>query len=77
MFEFAMLQFAVPKAGSYAMKEKCSIVIMDNCGIHYSERVFKAIRRSEGIVMFLPYVNFVLLITKMNFSTYYFLLLYF
>ena len=53
MFEFVMLQFVVPKVGSYAMKEKCSIVIMDNCGIHYSERVFNAVRRKGGIVMFL------------------------
>ena len=28
-------------------EEKCSIVIMDNCGIHYSERVFNAIRRKR------------------------------
>ena len=62
MFEFVMLQ-KIPKVGSYPMKEECSIVIMDNCGLHYSERIFNAIRRKGGIVTYLPYVNFVLLVS--------------
>lgn len=54
MFEFAMEYFVIPKVGSFARHEQCSIVIMDNCAIHFSERVFDLIRGKGGIVMFLP-----------------------
>ncbi|XP_028413105.1 uncharacterized protein LOC114535964 [Dendronephthya gigantea] len=54
LFEFAMVNFVIPKVGSFAKHEKCSIIIMDNCNIHFSERVFNQIREKGGIVMFLP-----------------------
>ena len=53
-FEFAMEHFIVPCVGSVAQKEPCSVVIMDNCNIHYSEAVFTAVRNRGGIVIFLP-----------------------
>ena len=54
MFEFAMEYFIIPMVGSFARNEKCSIVIMDNCNIHFSESIFDHIREKGGIVMFLP-----------------------
>ncbi|KAK3703424.1 hypothetical protein QZH41_014259 [Actinostola sp. cb2023] len=53
-FEFAMEQFVVPHVGSIARSEQCSIVILDNCRIHYSPAVFEMIRSKGGIVVFLP-----------------------
>lgn len=54
MFEFAMEYYVIPMVGSFTKHEKCSIVIMDNCNIHFSKRVFDHIREKGGIVMFLP-----------------------
>jgi len=53
-FEFAMINFIIPHIGSVARGERCSVVIMDNCNIHYSNQVVNAIRNKGGIVIFLP-----------------------
>lgn len=53
-FEFAMEQFVIPHVGSYAQNERCSVVILDNCAIHYSDRVFQLIREKGGMTIFLP-----------------------
>ena len=58
MFEFVMDYYVIPLVGSFARQEKCSILVMDNCNIHLSERVFDHVREKGGIVMFLPYVLF-------------------
>ncbi|KAK3717696.1 hypothetical protein QZH41_001100 [Actinostola sp. cb2023] len=42
--------------GSFANNERNSIVVMDNCSIHKSERVFEMIRQQGGMAVFLPYV---------------------
>ena len=58
MFEFAMDYYVIPLVGSFAREEKCSILVMDNCNIRLSERMFNHAREKGGIVMFLPYVLF-------------------
>ncbi|XP_028516338.1 uncharacterized protein LOC114575526 [Exaiptasia diaphana] len=42
-FEFAMTSFVLPHVGSVARREKCSVVIMDNCAIHTSNDVITAL----------------------------------
>ncbi|XP_067021928.1 uncharacterized protein [Acropora muricata] len=53
-FEYAMEHFVLPHVGSYANKEMCSVIVMDNCRIHYSQRVFELVRRKGGMTVFLP-----------------------
>lgn len=53
-FEHAMEHFVLPHVGSFANKEKCSVIVMDNCHIHLSRRVFDLIRQKGGITVFLP-----------------------
>lgn len=53
-YVFAMTSFVLPHVGSVARREKCSVVIMDNCAIHASVDVITAIRNRGGIVIFLP-----------------------
>ena len=53
-FEFAMEQFVVPHVGSVALGEPCSVVVLDNCHIHYSQAVCEMIRAKGGIRVFLP-----------------------
>ncbi|KAK3711741.1 hypothetical protein QZH41_018481 [Actinostola sp. cb2023] len=53
-FEFAMQHFIIPRVGSVPQKEPCSVVVMDNCNIHFSQVVFNAIRNKGGIAIFLP-----------------------
>lgn len=53
-FEFSMLNFVLPHIGSVARGDPCSVVVMDNCNIHYSDVVIEAIRLRGAIVIFLP-----------------------
>ena len=53
-FEYAMEQFVLPHVGSFANKENCSVIVMDNCSIHHSQRVYEMIRQRGGITAFLP-----------------------
>lgn len=53
-FEHAMEHFVLPHVGSFANKEKCSVIVMDNCHIHLSRGVFDLIRQKGGITVFLP-----------------------
>lgn len=54
-FEFAMEHFVIPHVGSVAENEPCSVVVMDNCSIHNSNKIIEAIRQKGGVVVFLPY----------------------
>ncbi|KXJ11467.1 hypothetical protein AC249_AIPGENE112 [Exaiptasia diaphana] len=55
-YEFAFMQFILPHVGNLANQEENSVVIMDNCNIHYSDVVTNAVRNKGGIIMFLqPY----------------------
>jgi hypothetical protein len=53
-FEFVFSQFIAPHIGSFARQEQCSIVVLDNCTIHFSQQVYEAIRERGGIIIFLP-----------------------
>lgn len=53
-FEYAMEQFVLPHVGSFANKERSSVIVMDNCRIHQSQRVFELIRQKGGMTVFLP-----------------------
>ncbi|XP_073237791.1 uncharacterized protein [Porites lutea] len=53
-FEFSMLNFVQPHIGSVARGEPRSVVVMDNCNIHYSDVVIEAIRLRGAMVIFLP-----------------------
>lgn len=53
-FEFAMETFVLPHVGSVAMGDPCSVVVLDNCQIHFSQAVHDMIRAKGGIVVFLP-----------------------
>lgn len=53
-FEFAMETFVLPYVGSLAKGDPCSIVVLDNCQIHYSQAVHDMIRAKGGILVFLP-----------------------
>ena len=52
-FEYAMEHFVLPHVGSYADKERCSVIVMDNCHIHCSQWVFELVRRKGGMTVFL------------------------
>ncbi|XP_028408665.1 uncharacterized protein LOC114531222 [Dendronephthya gigantea] len=53
-FEFAMEHFVIPYVGSVARNEPCSVVVMDNCSIHNSNKTIETIRKKGGVVFFLP-----------------------
>ncbi|XP_031565977.1 uncharacterized protein LOC116301108 [Actinia tenebrosa] len=53
-YEFAFLQFILPHIGRFSRQEANSVIIMDNCIIHYSDVVTNAVRNKGGIIMFLP-----------------------
>ncbi|KAK3735258.1 hypothetical protein QZH41_008884 [Actinostola sp. cb2023] len=53
-FEYAVEHFLVPLIGSAAHKEPCSVVVIDNCPLHYSNVALDLIRSAGGIVVFLP-----------------------
>lgn len=53
-FLFAMQTFVVPLIGSAARREPLSVVVMDNCNIHYSQQVIDMIHNAGGICVFLP-----------------------
>jgi len=53
-FEFVMEHFVLPHIGSVARGDPCSVVVMDNYNIYYSDAVLQAIRLRGGIVLFLP-----------------------
>ena len=42
-----MEHFVVPHVDLVALGEPCSVVVMDNCRIHYSQPVFEMIREKE------------------------------
>lgn len=52
--EGAMENFVLPHVGSFANKERCSVIVMDNCRIHHSQRVFELVRQKGGMTVFLP-----------------------
>ena len=53
-FEYAMEHFVLPHVGSFANKERCSVIVMDNCRIHHSQREFELVRQKGGMTVFLP-----------------------
>jgi hypothetical protein len=53
-FEFCFENFIFPHIGSFAKHEKCSVVVMDNCSIHYSERIIQMVQGKGGLIIFLP-----------------------
>ena len=53
-FEYAMENFVLPHVGSFANKERWSVIVMDNCRIHHSQRVFELVRQKGGMTVFLP-----------------------
>ena len=53
-FEFCFEQFILPYVGSFAKNEDCSVVVLDNCTIHYSDRIIQMVRRKGGLIIFLP-----------------------
>ena len=53
-FKYAMEHFVLPQVGSFANKERYSVVVMDNCRIHHLEQVFELIRQKGGMTVFLP-----------------------
>lgn len=53
-YEFVVTSFILPYVGSAARREKCSVLVMDNCAIHTSIDVITAVRNRGGIVIFLP-----------------------
>ena len=55
-FEFAFENFVLPLIGSFAKNEECSVLVLDNCTIHYSEKVIQMVREKGGLMVFLPLV---------------------
>lgn len=53
-FEFAFQNFILPLIGTFAKHEECSVVVLDNCPIHFSERVIQMVREKGGLMVFLP-----------------------
>ncbi|KXJ06866.1 hypothetical protein AC249_AIPGENE23909 [Exaiptasia diaphana] len=49
-----MEHFILPMIGSAARQEPNSVLVMDNCNIHYSDDMINAVRNKGGIVIFLP-----------------------
>ncbi|XP_028394601.1 uncharacterized protein LOC114518809 [Dendronephthya gigantea] len=53
-FNFFMEYFVCPYVGRFALNEPRSVVILDNCRIHDSNKMISLVRDRGGIVLFLP-----------------------
>ncbi|XP_031557424.1 uncharacterized protein LOC116294042 [Actinia tenebrosa] len=53
-FNFAIEFMIAPFIGNFSLREKRSVVILDNCRIHDSDYFINIIRERGGIVVFLP-----------------------
>lgn len=53
-FNFAMENMIAPYIGNFALCERRSVVVLDNCRIHDSEDFIQMVRDRGGIVVFLP-----------------------
>lgn len=53
-FNFAMEHMIINYVGNFALGERRSVVILDNCRIHDSDHFMQMVRDRGGIVLFLP-----------------------
>ena len=53
-FEFCFEQFILPCVGSFDKNEDCSVVVLDNCTIHYPDRILQMVRKKGGLIIYSP-----------------------